>query len=70
VPPLPADPAKAEHHLRIWNHSTIKLNHVVHHGAIGHHVQNWYAYNQQRSRIGKVAGSIVRTGSGCSLAAR
>ena len=56
VPPLPADPAKAEHHLRIWNHSTIKLNHVVHHGAIGHHVQNWYAYNQQRSRVGKVAG--------------
>ena len=56
VPPLPSDPDKAEQHLRVWNHSTIKLNHVVHHGAIGHHVQNWYAYNQQRSRIGKVAG--------------
>ena len=56
VPPLPSDAEKAEQHLRVWNNSTIKLNHVVHHGAIGHHVQNWYAYNQQRSRIGKVAG--------------
>ena len=56
VPPVPTDPAEAEKHLRVWNHATIKLNHVVHHGAIGHHVQNWYAYRQQRSRIGKVAG--------------
>jgi hypothetical protein len=56
VPALPPDPEKAEQHLRAWNHSTIKLNHVVHHGAIGHHVQNWYAYNQQRSRVGRVAG--------------
>ncbi|HUQ80841.1 MAG TPA: DUF885 family protein [Gemmatimonadaceae bacterium] len=56
VPPLPSDPEEADQHLRVWNHSTIKLNHVVHHGGIGHHVQNWYAYNQQRSRVGKVAG--------------
>jgi uncharacterized protein (DUF885 family) len=55
VPPLPSEPAAAEQHLQVWNHSTIKLNHVVHHGAIGHHVQNWFAYNQQRSRVGKVA---------------
>jgi hypothetical protein len=55
VPPLPSEPAAAEQHLRVWNNSTIKLNHVVHHGAIGHHVQNWFAYNQQRSRVGKVA---------------
>lgn len=55
VPPLPDDPEAAERHLRVWNLSTIKLNHVVHHGAIGHHVQNWHAYNQQRSRVGKVA---------------
>jgi len=55
VPPLPADPDEADKHLHAWNHSTIKLNHVVHHGAIGHHVQNWFAYNQQRSRVGKVA---------------
>ena len=55
VPALPSDADAADRHLRTWNHSTIKLNHVVHHGAIGHHVQNWYAYNQQRSRVGKVA---------------
>jgi hypothetical protein len=55
VPALPSDADAADRHLRMWNHSTIKLNHVVHHGAIGHHVQNWYAYNQQRSRVGKVA---------------
>jgi hypothetical protein len=52
VPPLPN---AAEQHLRVWNTSTIKLNHVVHHGAIGHHVQNWYAYHQRRSRVGAVA---------------
>lgn len=56
VPPLPSDAEATDKHLRAWNNSTIKLNHVVHHGAIGHHVQNWYAYNQQRSRIGQVAG--------------
>ena len=55
VPSLPTDPDARDKHLRTWNHSTIKLNHVVHHGAIGHHVQNWYAYHQQRSRVGKVA---------------
>jgi hypothetical protein len=41
--------------LRVWNHAAIKLNHVVHHGAVGHHVQNWHAYRQTRSRIGQVA---------------
>ncbi len=33
----------------------IKLNHVVYHGGIGHHVQNWHAF-QAASRIGQVAG--------------
>jgi len=55
VPPLPSEPAATEQHLRVWNRSTIKLNHVVHHGALGHHVQNWFAYNQRRSRVGTVA---------------
>jgi len=32
----------------------ITLNHVVHHGAIGHHVQNYYAY-RGASEIGRVA---------------
>jgi hypothetical protein len=55
VPPiedLPAD--KVEATLRIMNHSTMMLNHVVHHGAIGHHVQNHHAY-KGASRIGRVA---------------
>ena len=52
VAPLPAD---AERHLRAWNHGVIKLNHVVHHGAVGHHVQNWHAYHRSRSRVGKIA---------------
>jgi hypothetical protein len=41
--------------LAAWNHSTITLNHVVHHGGIGHHVQNWHATHRSFSRIGKVA---------------
>ena len=35
--------------------SVIKLNHVVHHGAVGHHVQNWHACHRAASRIGRVA---------------
>ena len=42
--------------LSAWNHSTIKLNHVVHHGALGHHVQNWYAYRAS-SRVGRIAAA-------------
>lgn len=40
--------------LRAANDSVIKLNHVVHHGAIGHHVQNYRAYAGD-SDIGRVA---------------
>jgi uncharacterized protein (DUF885 family) len=40
--------------LQATNTSVIKLNHVVHHGAIGHHVQNYYAY-RGASEIGRVA---------------
>ena len=53
VPALPAE--SADRHLRTWNNSVIKLNHVVHHGGIGHHVQNWFAYHRARSRIGRIA---------------
>ncbi|HYC50887.1 MAG TPA: DUF885 family protein [Gemmatimonadaceae bacterium] len=53
VPRLPTD--GTDRFLRSWNHSVIKLNHVVHHGAIGHHVQNWNAYHRAKSRIGQVA---------------
>lgn len=40
--------------LRSHNDSVIKLNHVVHHGGIGHHVQNWHAFRAP-SRIGRIA---------------
>src|SRR5512140_1303936 len=53
VPALPE--LNAEAHLRTWNNAVIKLNHVVHHGAVGHHVQNWHAYHRATSRIGKIA---------------
>ena len=46
--------AEQERRLRASNHSVIKLNHVVHHAAIGHHVQNWNAA-RSASRIGRVA---------------
>ena len=35
---------------------TMKLNHVVHHGGPGHHVQNYYA-RKADSRIGQVAAT-------------
>jgi uncharacterized protein DUF885 len=55
VPMLPVQPESADRHLRTWNNSVIKLNHVVHHGGIGHHVQNWFAYHRASSRIGRIA---------------
>lgn len=52
VEPLPeADPGPV---LRAHNSATIKLNHVVHHGGLGHHVQNWHAYRAE-SRVGRIA---------------
>jgi peptide/nickel transport system substrate-binding protein len=56
--------------------SAIKLNHVVHHGAIGHHVQNYYAYTGDSeigrvaavdcaSRIGMFAGGTMAEGWAC-----
>jgi uncharacterized protein (DUF885 family) len=47
-------PEEQQQRLRATNSSVIKLNHVVHHGAIGHHVQNHYAYAGD-SEIGRVA---------------
>jgi len=40
--------------LRANNTCVMKLNHVVHHGAIGHHVQNCFA-DRGTSAIGRVA---------------
>jgi uncharacterized protein (DUF885 family) len=58
VPPLEAglDAAAREERLRACNDSVIKLNHVVHHGGIGHHVQNWHA-RRAASRVGRVAAT-------------
>ncbi|MCJ7628828.1 MAG: DUF885 domain-containing protein, partial [Longimicrobiales bacterium] len=54
----PVDPTmaveKQDELLRATNDSVIKLNHVIHHGSIGHHVQNWHAF-RSRSRIGQIA---------------
>ena len=51
-PGMPAD--KQEKMLRMVNDSVIKSNHVIHHGSIGHHIQNWNAYRSS-SRIGQMA---------------
>lgn len=54
----PLDPTRSddevEAFLRANNDSVIKLNHVVHHGGIGHHVQNWHAFRSP-SVVGRVA---------------
>ena len=34
--------------------AVVRLNHVIHHGGIGHHVQNWHAYRAP-SRVGRIA---------------
>jgi hypothetical protein len=55
--PAPADApddASREAILRAWNTAAIKLNHVLHHGGLGHHVQNWYA-QRAGSRVGRIA---------------
>jgi hypothetical protein len=56
VTPIEADLAadEQERRLRAANDSVITLNHVVHHGGLGHHVQNWHAY-RSASRVGQVA---------------
>ena len=43
-----------EARLRSNNTFVIKTNHVLHHGGIGHHVQNWNAI-RSRSRIGQIS---------------
>jgi len=56
VTPIDEDmpPDEQRRRLRAANSGAIKLNHVVHHGAIGHHVQNYRAYAGD-SEIGRVA---------------
>ncbi|HEY6101927.1 MAG TPA: DUF885 family protein [bacterium] len=52
-PDMPSEEQRRR--LRATNESVIKLNHVVHHGSLGHHVQNWYAYHRAGSRLGRIA---------------
>lgn len=55
--PVPAPDESPEAHEafeRTWNRSAITLNHVAHHGGLGHHVQNWHAARSP-SRVGRVA---------------
>jgi uncharacterized protein (DUF885 family) len=52
--PAGSDGASQEAFARLWNHAAIKLNHVAHHGGLGHHVQNWHA-SRSRSLVGRVA---------------
>jgi uncharacterized protein (DUF885 family) len=54
VEPEMAEETKRER-LQQWNTSQIKLNHVAHHGGLGHHIQNHRAYNRTESRIGEMA---------------
>jgi hypothetical protein len=54
APESAPDDGAREAVLRAWNDTVIRLNHVAHHGAIGHHVQNWHAHRSP-SRIGQVA---------------
>lgn len=49
------DDDEVESRLRRNNDAEIKLNHVVHHGGVGHHVQNYNAYEQSTSRVGQMA---------------
>jgi hypothetical protein len=48
-------PDEQQRRLRAHNDAVILLNHVIHHGGLGHHVQNWYAYRVARSRLARVA---------------
>ncbi len=47
-------PSGLEHFLRANNDAVIRANHVIHHGGLGHHVQNWHAFRSP-SRIGRIA---------------
>ncbi|HEY8597934.1 MAG TPA: DUF885 family protein [Thermomicrobiales bacterium] len=53
---LTLSPEEQERRLRAVNDSVIKANHVVHHGGIGHQIQNWHAF-RAASRIGQIAAT-------------
>jgi uncharacterized protein (DUF885 family) len=57
VPPLPpdAEPEAQLQRLRTMNDAVITLNYIIHHGGLGHHVENWHAF-RAASRLGQVGG--------------
>jgi hypothetical protein len=56
VPPIEPDwpEERRDGILRAVNDAVIRLNHVIHHGGLGHHVQNAFA-RESPSRIGRIA---------------
>lgn len=54
VAPLPESEEEREAFLQANNDSVIRANHVVHHGGLGHHVQNGHALGSP-SRVGRMA---------------
>jgi hypothetical protein len=50
----PPDPEVLEAFLEAHHDYVIKTNHVIHHGGVGHHVQNGHAFRGP-SRIGRIA---------------
>lgn len=52
--PEEADEETRSAFLRTHNDAVIRANHVIHHGGLGHHVQNGYAFRAP-SRIGRMA---------------
>ncbi len=75
LPGTPDDGAQAAY-WRLWNHSSIRLNHVIHHGGLGHHVQNWHAARSPlvvgrlaavdaASRIASILGGSMAEGWAC-----
>lgn len=69
VPPCEPNltPEEQEAVLRSTNHNQIKLNHVIHHAGLGHHVQNYNAFRAE-SRVGRMAGTdcASRVGMFCA----
>ena len=68
-PGMPAD--EQARLLRANNDSVIRRNHVIHHGGVGHHVQNWHAHRAP-SRVARIAAvdcaSRIAMGCGGTMA--
>ena len=58
VPPCDAamPPNEQQAVLRSTNDTQIKLDYIIHHAGLGHHVQNYHAF-RANSRVGQMAGT-------------